>query len=224
MLSSTAEDGEIEVFYTVQKRQLQITRLDGTGVSFGAGGVSASFGGYRASAGLGGLAGGGGAAGGLHAEAGTPGGPSARAGLGGAAGSGAGGGLYSQAEVGGGGPAAAAGLGGIAAFGPPHPTACQALLCCSVEELSSDNEELFCELQISVFHNPFRDSSEPLCNLMAPQKSDYAHTSKLKAREQVYQGGGPNTIVQIPAILSPHTLKPPPTKPSPLNEQTFSDK
>nr|CAD7441910.1 unnamed protein product [Timema bartmani] len=190
------------VFYTVQKRQLQITRLDGTGVSFGAGGVSASFGGYRASAGLGGLAGGGGAAGGLHAEAGTPGGPSARAGLGGAAGSGAGGGLYSQAEVGGGGPAAAAGLGGIAAFGPPHPTACQALLCCSVEELSSDNEELFCELQISVFHNPFR----------------------LKAREQVYQGGGPNTIVQIPAILSPHTLKPPPTKPSPLNEQTFSDK
>ncbi|CAG2060508.1 unnamed protein product, partial [Timema podura] len=94
------------------------------------------------------------AAGGLHAEAGTPGGPSARAGLGGAAGSGAGGGLYSQAEVGGGGPAAAAGIGGIAD--------CQALLCCSVEELSSDNEELCCELQTSVFHNPFRiDGSMP---------------------------------------------------------------
>lgn len=60
--------------------------------------VSASFGGYHASAGLGGTLDGG-PAGGLFAEAGTPDGTGASAGLGGSVGSG--GVLYSQAGVGG---------------------------------------------------------------------------------------------------------------------------
>jgi hypothetical protein len=60
--------------------------------------VSASFGGYHASAGLGGTLEGG-PAGGLFAEAGTPDGTGASAGLGGSVGSG--GVLYSQAGVGG---------------------------------------------------------------------------------------------------------------------------
>lgn len=61
-------------------------------------GVSASFGGYHASAGLGGTLEGG-PSGGLFAEAGTPDGTSASAGLGGSVGSG--GALFSQASVGG---------------------------------------------------------------------------------------------------------------------------
>jgi hypothetical protein len=61
--------------------------------------VSASLGGYHASAGLGGTLDGG-PAGGLFAEAGTPDGTGASAGLGGSVGSG--GVLYSQAGVGGG--------------------------------------------------------------------------------------------------------------------------
>jgi len=67
-------------------------------------GVSASFGGYHASAGLGGTLDGG-PAGGLFAEAGTPDGTGASAGLGGALGSG--GGLFSQAGVGSGATASA---------------------------------------------------------------------------------------------------------------------
>jgi hypothetical protein len=60
--------------------------------------VSTSFGGYHASAGLGGTLDGG-PAGGLFADAGTPDGTGASAGLGGSVGSG--GVLYSQAGVGG---------------------------------------------------------------------------------------------------------------------------
>ncbi|PSN40077.1 hypothetical protein C0J52_18250 [Blattella germanica] len=63
-------------------------------VGVGTDGVSASFGGYKASAGLGGTVNGG-PAGGLHAEAGTPDGTGASAGLGGSVGSG--GVIYSQA-------------------------------------------------------------------------------------------------------------------------------
>jgi hypothetical protein len=59
--------------------------------------VSAAFGGYHASAGLGGSLNGG-PAGGLFAQAGTPDGTSASAGLAGSVGGG--GGLYSQAHFG----------------------------------------------------------------------------------------------------------------------------
>jgi hypothetical protein len=80
------------------------------GLKLSGSGVSASFGGYHASAGLGGSLNGG-PAGGLFAQAGTPDGNSASAGLAGSAGSG--GGLYDRAQSGG-----AAGLGGSLNGGP----------------------------------------------------------------------------------------------------------
>ncbi|KAJ9597740.1 hypothetical protein L9F63_011348, partial [Diploptera punctata] len=72
--------------------------------------VSASFGGYSASAGLGGVLSGG-PAGGLHAEAGTPDGTRASAGLGGSVADGPVGGLHAEAGTSGG-AGASAGLGG----------------------------------------------------------------------------------------------------------------
>ncbi|GJQ75260.1 hypothetical protein Trydic_g9858 [Trypoxylus dichotomus] len=83
-------------------------------ITFDGGNIGVNFAGYHASAGLGGLLGSG-AAGGLHAEAGTPFGQSAGAGLGGVVAKGkSAGGLYAVADSGAG-PAAGAAIGGIAA-------------------------------------------------------------------------------------------------------------
>jgi hypothetical protein len=86
----------------LQSRQWQYSNNHGLifqvpGLQLSGGGVSASFGGYHASAGLGGSLDGG-PAGGLFAQAGTPDGTSASAGLAGSVGSG--GLLNSQAQLG----------------------------------------------------------------------------------------------------------------------------